>query len=98
VILDIYSRYVVGWMLAHSEDAEHAEKLLAETIKRQGIEKGQLSVHADNGSPMVAKTVACLFIDLGVAGSHSRPHTCLLTGQCGGWQDVDASSLWRTAA
>ena len=75
VILDIYSRYVVGWMLAHSEDAEHAEKLLAETIKRQGIEKGQLSVHADNGSPMVAKTVACLFIDLGVTGSHSRPHT-----------------------
>ena len=75
VILDIFSRYVVGWMLAHAENAELAKALLADTIEKQGITKGQLSVHADNGSPMVAKPVAFLLADLGVTRSHSRPHT-----------------------
>lgn len=75
VILDIYSRYVPGWMLAHSESAELAKALLADTIEQQHIGRDQLSIHADNGSPMVAKPVACLLADLGVTRSHSRPHT-----------------------
>lgn len=74
VIMDVFSRYVVGWMLAERETATLAEKLLAETCERQGILPGQLTVHADRGSPMVSKTVANLYADLGVTKSHSRPH------------------------
>lgn len=74
VIMDVFSRYVVGWMLAERETATLAEKLLGETCERQGILPGQLTVHADRGSPMVSKTVANLFADLGVTKSHSRPH------------------------
>ena len=69
VLLDIFSRYVVGWTLAHSEKAEVAKALLADTIEKQGIKKDQLSVHADNGSPMIAKPVAFLLADLGVTRS-----------------------------
>ena len=75
VILDIFSRYVVGWTLAHSENAEVAKALIADTVEKQQIGKDQLSIHADNGSPMVAKPVAFLLADLGVTRSHSRPHT-----------------------
>jgi putative transposase len=75
VIIDIYSRYVPGWMLARSENAKLAEALLADTVTKQGIGHGQLTVHADRGSPMVAKPVAFLLADLGVTKSHSRPHT-----------------------
>ena len=74
VIIDIYSRYVPGWMLARSENAKLAEALLADTVTKQGIEYGQLTVHADRGSPMVAKPEAFLLADLGVTKSHSRPH------------------------
>jgi putative transposase len=74
VILDIYSRYVPGWMLAHTESARLAEALLADTVTNQDIGHGQLTVHADRGSPMVAKPVAFLLADLGVTKSHSRPH------------------------
>jgi putative transposase len=74
VILDIYSRYVPGWMLAHAENATLAEALLADTVAKQGIERGQLTIHADRGSPMTAKPVAFLLADLGVTKSHSRPH------------------------
>ncbi len=74
VIIDIFSRYVPGWMLAHAENAKLAEALLADTITKQGIEYGQLTLHADRGSPMVAKPVAFLLADLGVTKSHSRPH------------------------
>jgi putative transposase len=73
VILDIYSRYVPGWMLAHAENARLAEALLADTTATQGIAHGQLTIHADRGSPMTAKPVAFLLAELGVTKSHSRP-------------------------
>jgi putative transposase len=74
VILDIYSRYVVGWMVATRESAVLAEKLIAATCAKQGITRGQLSIHADRGSSMTSKPVALLLADLGVTQSHSRPH------------------------
>jgi putative transposase len=74
VIVDIFSRYVPGWMLAHAENARLAEALLADTATKQGIIPGQLTIHADRGSPMTAKPVAFLLADLGVTKSHSRPH------------------------
>jgi len=74
VVIDIYSRYVPGWMLAHTENARLAQALLAEVAAKQGITPGQLTTHADRGSPMTAKPVAFLLADLGVTKSHSRPH------------------------
>ena len=74
VIIDIYSRYVPGWMLAHAENAKLAEALLADTAAKQHIIPGQLTIHADRGSPMTAKPVAFLLANLGVTKSHSRPH------------------------
>jgi putative transposase len=74
VILDIYSRYAVGWMVAHRESAALAERLLRETCDKQGIVPGQLTIHADRGSSMKSKPVALLLADLGVAKTHSRPH------------------------
>jgi putative transposase len=73
VIIDIYSRYVPGWLLAHREDARLAEQLLADMCFKQNI-AGQLSIHADRGSSMASKPVALLLADLGVTKSHSRPH------------------------
>jgi putative transposase len=73
VILDIFSRYVVGWMVAHRELATLAKKLIEETIKKQSIQPGQLLIHADRGSSMTSKPVAFLLADLGVTKSHSRP-------------------------
>jgi putative transposase len=72
-ILDIYSRYVVGWMVAHHEAAALAERLLADTITRQRVPAGRLTVHADRGTSMTSKPVAMLLADLGVTRSHSRP-------------------------
>ena len=74
MILDIFSRYVVGWMVATCESADLAEKLIAATCDKQGISRGQLSIHADRGSSMTSKPVAFLLADLGVTQSHSRPH------------------------
>ncbi len=74
VILDIFSRYVVGWMVALRESAELAEQLIAETIAKQHITRGTLTLHADRGTSMRSKTVAQLLIDLDVARTHSRPH------------------------
>jgi len=74
VILDVYSRYVVGWMLAERESEELAQELIRATCENQGIPPGQLTLHADNGSAMIAKGVAQLLIDLDVVQSHSRPH------------------------
>jgi putative transposase len=74
VILDVYSRYVVGCMVAHREQADLAERLIAETIAKQGVPTGQLTLHADRGSSMTSKPVAFLLADLGVTKSHSRPH------------------------
>ncbi len=74
VILDVFSRYVVGWMVAHHESARLAEKLIREICARQGIVPGQLTIHADRGSSMTSKPVALLLSDLGVLKSHSRPY------------------------
>ena len=74
VIIDVFSRCVVGWMLAPEESAKLAEKLIAETCERHGIEPGQLTIHADRGSSMRSKLVAQLLADLGVTKTHSRPH------------------------
>ena len=74
VLLDIYSRYVTGWMVAHCEQSLLAERLMAETIRKQGIPRGQLTLHADRGSSMTSKPVAFLLADLGVTKTHSRPH------------------------
>jgi putative transposase len=74
VILDIFSRYVVGWMVAHRELASLAERLIAETVAKQAIPPGRLTVHADRGSSTTSKPVAFLLADLGIAKSHSRPH------------------------
>jgi putative transposase len=74
VILDIYSRYAVGWMLARAERAELSKRLIAESIAKQGVTKDQLTIHSDRGSPMIAKGVAHLLADLGVTKSLSRPH------------------------
>ena len=73
VILDIFSRYVVGWMLAPRENAALAERLIAETCAKQDIQPGQLTIHADRGGPMRSKPVALLLADLGVTKTHSRP-------------------------
>src|SRR5207245_273309 len=65
----------VGWMVAHRESAALAERLIAETIAKQLIESGQLTIHADRGPSMRSQPVAFLLADLGVTKSHSRPHT-----------------------
>ena len=74
VILDIYSRYAVGWMVATGESAALAQQLIAATAAKQGVTAGQLTLHADRGSSMTSKPVAFLLADLGVIQSHSRPH------------------------
>ena len=74
VILDIFSRYVPGWMIAERESAALAERLIAETIDKQDIKPGDLTVHADRGAAMRSKPVAQLLGDLGVTKTHSRPH------------------------
>jgi len=74
VIMDIFSRYVVGWMVAHREQDALAKRLIEDTCIKQNIEAGQLTVHADRGSSMKSKTVAQLLADLRVTKTHSRPH------------------------
>jgi len=74
VILDVFSRYVVGWMVAHRALASLAKRLIEETCSRQGIEADQLTLHSDRGSQMVSKAVAHLLADLSVTKSLSRPH------------------------
>jgi len=73
VILDIYSRYVVGWLIAHRESAELAEQLIADTVEKENITPGTLTLHADRGTSMRSKPVAALLIDLEIAKTHSRP-------------------------
>jgi putative transposase len=74
VIIDIFSRYVPGWLIAERESAALAEKLLADTISKQRIAPDQLTLHADRGTSMASKPVAMLLADLGVTKTHSRPH------------------------
>lgn len=73
-IMDVYSRYVVGWMVAYRESAELAKLLIEETCIRQSIEEDQLTLHADRGSSMKSMAVGQLLADLGVTKTHSRPH------------------------
>lgn len=75
VVLDIFSRYVVGWMIAHAERAALAKRLIDETCAKEAVEPGTLTVHADRGSSMTSKPVAYLLADLGVTKTHSRPYT-----------------------
>jgi putative transposase len=74
VILDIYSRYVVGWMIAEKESSALAKRLIAESCYKQNIAEDQLTLHADRGSSMKSKVVAQLLSDMGVTKTHSRPH------------------------
>jgi transposase InsO family protein len=74
VVLDVFSRYVVGWMVATEESATLAKRLVAETCRREGIEPSQLTLHDDRGSAMTSKSFALLLADLGVMKMHSRPH------------------------
>jgi putative transposase len=73
-ILDVFSRYVVGWLIAERESAGLAQELIAATCVRQNIQPDQLTIHADRGSSMTSKSVALLMADLGVTKTHSRPH------------------------
>ena len=75
VLLDIFSRYVVGWMVAECESGRLAERLIAESCARQGIVPGQLTIHADRGGPMTSKPLALKLADLGITKTHSRPYT-----------------------
>jgi putative transposase len=75
VILDVFSRYVVGWMVAPREGAELARKLIEETSEKQIILPDQLTIHADRGSSMRSKPVAFLLADLSITKTHSRPYT-----------------------
>jgi len=74
VILDVFSRAAVGWLVAHRESAELAKRFIEETAAKHAIPSGQLTVHADRGSSMTSKPVAFLLADLGITKSHSRPH------------------------
>ncbi len=75
VILDVFSRYAVGWTVQHRESAELAKALIAQACEQQDIGRDQLTVHADRGSSMRSKPVAFLLSDLGVLKTHSRPYT-----------------------
>jgi putative transposase len=74
VILDIFSRHVVGWLIAHRESASLAEQLIAQTVQRHNVQRGTLTLHADRGTSMRSKPVAALLVDLDITKSHSRPY------------------------
>ena len=74
VIIDIFSRLVVGWLIADHESAELAEELIADSVSRHAVERGMLTLHADRGASMRSKPVAALLVDLDIAKSHSRPY------------------------
>lgn len=73
VIMDVFSRYIVGWMIANRERAALAKELIETTCQRQAVDRNQLTIHADRGSSMMSKTLAQLMVDLGIEKSHSRP-------------------------
>lgn len=74
VLMDIFSRFVVGWMVAKQESAELAKELIEQSCQNQGVDQDVLTIHSDRGGPMIAKSLALLLSDLGVTKSHSRPH------------------------
>lgn len=75
VIIDIYSRYVVGWLVADCESQDIAKKLIQESTLKQGIQRDQLTLHSDNGASMKSHSVAALLEHLGITKTHNRPHT-----------------------
>jgi putative transposase len=75
VLLDVFSRYAVGWTIQHRESGSVAQQLISQAIDQQGVAPGQLTLHADRGSSMTSKPVAFLLADLGVTKTHSRPYT-----------------------
>jgi hypothetical protein len=101
VVLDIFSRYVVAWCVAPSESGEVAKELIADAVARQGVGRGRLTVHADRGSSMTSQPVAELLSFLGIARTHSRPHTSndkALVSHCTSWGGFDRSSLAEARA
>ena len=74
LVLDLFSRFIVGWLIAERQSGDYAEQLLAASFKRFQLEPGQLTVHSDNGGPMTAQPIEWLFSDLGIQPSLSRPH------------------------
>jgi putative transposase len=74
VLLDLFSRFVVGWLIAPRESTELAQLLISQSCTRQNVQPQQLTIHADRGAAMIAKPLAALLVDLGVNESHSRPH------------------------
>ena len=75
VILDLFSRYIVGWQVARCESAAVYQELVAACCNEQGVAREQLTIHSDRGAPMTAKSTALLYADLGIIKSHSRPYT-----------------------
>ncbi len=75
LVLDVFSRCVVGWLIARREEAGLAKELIRASLEKQGVEPGQLTIHADRGPSMTSKSVALLLSDLGISKSHSRPYT-----------------------
>lgn len=75
VVLDLFSRFVVGWLIAAQESAALAQQLIAESYLRQGLVPGRLAVHSDRGGPMIARSLTSLFDDLGITPSLARPRT-----------------------
>lgn len=73
-MLDLFRRYVVGWLVVTRQTAALAQRFIAQCCNQQGIEPGQLMIHADRGPPMTAKTTTQLLADLGIGQSHGRPH------------------------
>lgn len=74
VVLDLYSRYVVGWLIADKESSQLAERLISDCCEREGIQPGQLTIHSDRGAPMQAQNMVQLHAQLGVTKSNSRPY------------------------
>lgn len=75
VVIDIFSRYVVGWMVAAKECSHLAQRFLGEACQRQGVLPGELVIHSDRGAAMTSKPLSQLYADLGIVRSLSRPHT-----------------------
>jgi putative transposase len=75
VLLDLFSRYIVGWQVALRESAAVYQELVKACCTDQGVVPEQLTIHSDLGSPMTAKSTALLYVNLGIAKSHSRPYT-----------------------
>jgi putative transposase len=90
-MLDVFGRYVVGWMVAHRESATLAEQFIHATCSRQGIDRDQLTIHADRGPAMTSKLVALLLADLGVTKTHARPHVQRQPVLGGAIQDAEVS-------